>query len=178
MNLTITAVPGPPTNLTDSIFWNDNDQSMYYADYITYGNQSSIYRYDYNNQTVHAAYIEGKEEVVYFLPVKQCGSDSESYVYKNNLYMAGAQHDNFLVSWDGYTPVIKVIKTVFSVEVEYPSSKMDLSKQNERGDFFGGTTTDQYCWIIKLITLYLLNSERRTEDSYWIPINCWNDLLR
>lgn len=151
---------GPPTNLTDSIFWNPKDQSVYYADYATKGNQSSIFRYDFNKQTVHGAYIEGKEELVYLLPVKECGNISEMFLYKNTLYMSGAQHDNFLINWDGYKPVAKVIRTVFRVEVEYPSSKMDLSKQNERGDFFGGTTTDQYCVGPSNSSLYTFSIEK------------------
>ncbi len=136
---------GPSTYLTDSIFWSPEDQSIYYADYLTNGTQPSIFRYDFNKGTVNAAYIEGKEKLVYLLPVLECGSIAEALVYKNNLFMSGAQHDNFLVRWDGKTPVAKVIRNVFRVEENYPSSKMDLSKQNARGEFFGGTTTDQYC---------------------------------
>lgn len=118
---------------------------MYYADYLTVGNQSSIFRYDYNEKTVHQAYIPGKQEIVYLLQVEDCGNHSEKLKYEDRLYMAGSKHDNFLISWDGYKPVAEVIRTVFSVEENYPSSKMDLSKQNARGQFFGGTTTDQYC---------------------------------
>lgn len=160
LDLTITPVAGPPTNLTDSIFWNDRDQSMYYADYYTSGNQSSIYRYDFNKKTVHAAYIKGKEEITYLLPVTQCGRISEIILYNNNLFMAGAQHDNLLIEWDGYKPVANVIRRVFSVEENSPSSKMDLSKQNWRGEFFGGTTTDQYCSGSSNSSLYTYSTER------------------
>lgn len=139
---------------------------MYYADYATKGNQSSIYRYDYNKQTVHAAYIEGKEEIVYLLPVKECGNILERFLYKDSLYMSGAQHDNFLINWDGYKPVAKVIRTVFRVEENYPSSKMDLSKQNERGDFFGGTTTDQYCAGSSNSSLYTFSIEKGARKIY------------
>lgn len=166
MELTITPVPGPPTGLTDSIFWNDRDQSMYYADYYTYGNQSSIYRYDFNKRTVHEAYIEGKEEITYLLPVKQCGRVSEIILYNNNLFMSGSLHDNVLIEWDGYKPVAKVIRTVFSVEESSPSSKMDLSKQNWRGEFFGGTTTDQYCVGPSNSSLYTYSTERGVRKIY------------
>ncbi|KAG4079363.1 hypothetical protein HA402_008055 [Bradysia odoriphaga] len=144
-DLQITPIEGPPVNLPDSIFWNDYDQSMYYADYFAFGNESSIYRYDYNKGTVHSAYVDGKDEVLYFLPVKECGSFLEGLLYKNNLFMAGFGHDNYLIVWNGYQPVAKVIRSAFRVEENSPSSKMDLSKQNVRGEFFGGTTTDQYC---------------------------------
>lgn len=133
---------------------------MYYADYYAFGNQSSIFRYDYNKQTVHAAYIEGKDEITYLIPVRECGNILETIVYNKNLYMAGAQHDNLLIHWDGYKPVAKVIRTAFSVEQAYPSSKMDLSKQNARGEFFGGTTTDQYCTGTSNSSLYSYSTAR------------------
>jgi len=145
VNVTITPIPGPPTNLTDSIFWSPKDNSLYYADYYTDGNQPSIYRYDFNQQTFHAAYIEGKTKIAYLLPVKECGNFVEPLLYNDNLFMAGVKHDNFLTVWNGIEPVAKVIRTVFQIEADYPSSDMDLSAQNARGQFFGGTTTDQYC---------------------------------
>lgn len=145
MDLEITPIDGPPINLPGTIFWNDKDQSMYYVDYLTKGNQLSLFRYDYNKGTVHAAYVEGKEEIGYLIKVKECGNILEVLLNQNNLFMAGSKHDNYLVNWDGYKPVAKVIRNVFRVEQNYPSSHMDLSKQNGRGEFFGGTTTDQYC---------------------------------
>lgn len=133
---------------------------MYYADFFAFGNESSIYRYDYNKGTVHAAYIEGKDKIAYLLPVKECGSMLEMLLYKNNLFMAGSAHDNFLINWDGYKPVAKVIRTVFRVEENYPSSTMDISQPNGRGEFFGGTTTDQYCTGSSNSSLYTYSTAK------------------
>ncbi|XP_037040989.1 uncharacterized protein LOC119077784 [Bradysia coprophila] len=148
-DLQITPIAGPQVNLPDSVFWSDYDQSLYYADYFAFGNESSIYRYDYNKGTIHSAYVDGKDEMLYLLPVKRCGdilqSILESILYKNNLFMAGFGHDNYLIHWDGYQPIAKVIRSAFSVEENSPSAKMDISKPNAKGEFFGGTTTDQYC---------------------------------
>lgn len=162
----ITEIDGPPTNLTGYIFWNAHDQSIYYSDYFTIGNQPSIYRYDYNKKTVHAAYIEGKNEIAYFIPVEICGSVYEMLRYKNNLFMAGAQHDNFLVNWDGSKPTATVIRTVFSVEANYPSSHMDVSQQNARGEFFGGTTTYQYCTGSSNSSIYTYSKAKGVQKMF------------
>lgn len=128
--------------MTDSIFWSDHDQSIYYADYITKGNQSSIFRYDYNTQTVYGAYIEGKAAIAYLVPVEQCGEYDGS---NNNLYLCGAQHDNFLIEWNGSDPSAEVVDTVFRIEADVSSSHMDLGAQNHDGEFFVGTTHNEYC---------------------------------
>ncbi len=128
--------------MTDSIFWSDHDQSIYYADFITSGNQSSIFRYDYNTQTVHGAYIEGRSKIAYLVPVEQCEEFSGT---NNNLYLCGALHDNFLIEWNGSDVSAEVVDTVFSIEADISSSHMDLGAQNHEGQFIVGTTHDEYC---------------------------------
>jgi len=140
--LQIKPVPGPPPNLTDSIFWSDYDQSIYYADFITKGEQPSIFRYDFNTQTVYGAFIEGKSGIAYLVPVQQCGQINNT---NSNLFMAGAQHDNFLIEWNGSDPSATVVETVFSIEADISSSHMDLAVQNHQGQYIAGTTHNEYC---------------------------------
>lgn len=128
--------------MTDSIFWSEHDQSIYYADFITSGNQSSIFRYDYNTQIVHGAYIDGESAIAYLVPVEQCGEFDGT---NNNLYLCGAQHDNFLIEWNGSDASAVVVDTVFSIEADVPSSHMDLGAQNHQGQFIAGTTHNEYC---------------------------------
>jgi sugar lactone lactonase YvrE len=149
--------------LTDSIFWSDHDQSIYYADFITSGNQSSIFRYDYNTQIVHGAYIEGKSAIAYLVPVKQCGEFDGA---NNNLYLCGALHDNFLIEWSGNDNSAEVVDTVFSIEADVSSSHMDLGAQNHEGHFVVGTTHNQYCAGPSNSSLYTYSIENGVQNIY------------
>lgn len=149
--------------MTDSIFWSDYDQSIYYADFITKGNQSSIFRYDYNTQTVHAAYIEGKSAIAYLVPVQQCGDVSGA---SNNLYLCGALHDNFLIEWNGNDASAAVVESVFSIEADISSSHMDLGAQNHEGNFVVGTTHNEYCSGPSNSSLYTYSIANGVQNIY------------
>lgn len=91
---------------------------------------------------MYGAYIEGKAAIAYLVPVEQCGEFSGT---NNNLYLCGAQHDNFLIEWNGNDASVEVVDTVFSIEADISSSHMDLGAQNHEGQFVVGTTHNEYC---------------------------------
>jgi len=141
-SLVITPIPGPAPNLTDTIFWSDYYQSIFYADFWTVEKEPSIFRYDFISQKIYGAYIEGKSAIAYVIPVDQCGLIRD---FNNDLYLSGAQHDNFLIKWNGKDPKATVVGTVFKIEPNITSSHVDLGVQTQAGKFIFGTTTDQYC---------------------------------
>lgn len=137
----IKTIHGPPTQVTDSIFWSDKDESVYYADFFTQGNQSSIYRYDVNSQQIFQAYVEGVTGVSYLVPVKKCKQCNT----QKDLFLIGAQHNNSIIQWDGHASVAKVILPLFNIEADVDSSRMERANQNHQGDIFVGTTHNAYC---------------------------------
>lgn len=82
--------------------------------------------FSYRNDNYQNHLFVMKHEIEYLVQVKDFENTLEKWRLKDKVYMAGAQHDNYLISWDGYQPVAKVIRNVFSVEEKYSSNKVDL----------------------------------------------------
>lgn len=112
---------------------------------------------------MYGAYIEGKEEIDYLIPVNQCGQFKGT---SNNLFLSGAQHDNFLIKWNGIEPKATVVDTVFSVEGDVLSSHMDLAAQNHQGKFIGGTTHNEYCLGPSNSSLYTYSRANGVQEIY------------
>lgn len=159
---TTNLIPGPPLSLPDSIFWNEKDASVYYADFITAANTPSIYRYDTLSQQLYGAYIAGCTNVSYFVPVQSCSVCNVS----RNLFGIGNGHDNFIIQWDGITPTAQIIHNLFRTEVDVPLSIMDLGAQNHDGQLFAGTTHANYCKGTSNSSLYTISKKRGVEKIY------------
>lgn len=143
LSLQITPISGTQPfqpGLTDTVFWNKADQSVYYTDFITSGNQSSIYRYSPSANTTNGAYIPGYTGISYLVP-----ASSTQYPTNENLFMIGSGHSNVLISWDGYSEAAEVLEVVFLLEENIPSSHMDAGSQDQNGQLFVGTTQNAYC---------------------------------
>lgn len=126
--------------LTDSVYWNDADQSVYYTDFVTTGNQPSIFRHSPSANTTYGAYIPGYTGISYLVPVL-----ITQHPYRDYLYMVGSGHSNILILWDGYTEAASVLEVVFLLEEDIPTSHVDAGAQNQDGQFFVGTTQNAYC---------------------------------
>lgn len=126
--------------LTDCIFWRDADQSAYYTDYLTSGNQSSIYRYSPSKNTTYGAYITGYTAISYLVPVS-----STRYPTNDNMFMVGSGHSNVIISWNGIDDAAEVVEVLFLIDEDIPTSHMDFGTQDANGQFFVGTTQNAYC---------------------------------
>ncbi|XP_037046716.1 uncharacterized protein LOC119081712 [Bradysia coprophila] len=127
-------------SLTDCIFWRDADQSAYYTDYLTTGNQPSLYRYSPSENITYGAYIPGYTKISYLVPVS-----SSTYPTNDNLYMVGSGHSNVIISWNGIDTAADVVEVLFQINADIPNSHMDFGSQDPNGQFFVGTTQDAYC---------------------------------
>jgi len=127
-------------DLTDAVFWNDADESVYYTDYIATGNQSSIYRYSPSTNTTNGAYIPGYGQISYLVPV-----NNSQFQTSESLFLVGSEHDNVIISWDGIAEAAEVVEVLFSLEADIPTSHTDYGSQDPNGQIFVGTTQDAYC---------------------------------
>lgn len=130
-------------------------------DYTASGNQFSIFRYDYNERRVYAAYIEGGPSAPpsYILPLKDCKKH-------NNLYAVGVSHYNAIIEWDGKSLVAKFVKTIFAVEEFDRTSRWCVAKPSAHGRFYGGTTFTTFCNSPSNASFYMYSHEKGVQQLF------------
>lgn len=117
--------------------WDDCTGSLYYSDIATSGNQTSLYRYDLNEDKLYGAFVEGNTTTFScFIPIGKCN---------DNQFILCHGHDVITIQWDGKTPSAKVIDIVYSVSVDDPQSIVNVVPDNVRGFVLGSTFNRQYC---------------------------------
>ncbi|XP_055306836.1 uncharacterized protein LOC129571097, partial [Sitodiplosis mosellana] len=152
-DIEITSIPAPFAGIGFATIWDDCTQSLYYVDYISTGQNLSIFRYGFNEDRGYGAYIVGViTSPSFILPIKDCNK------YKH-LFAIGVDHDVIIVEWDGKSPAAKV-STLFSVEQFDQNSRWCLAKQSKRGHFYGGSNHVTFCNSPKNASLYMYTPEK------------------
>lgn len=105
---------------------------MYYIDIA--GNDSSLLRYDYDENRVYQATIDGATTLLFLLPIK-CAK---------NYFLVGINLKAVIAYWDGRSEKATVIRTLFEVD-ENSSNVINDIKTDSRGRFFGGTKSVESC---------------------------------
>ncbi|XP_068159481.1 regucalcin isoform X1 [Drosophila tropicalis] len=125
MSYKVEPLPDSYAGLGEGPHWDAERQSLYYVDIEAAG----LLRYDYNQNKVYKAKVEGESLAGFVLPIE--GKPQE--------FAVGCGRRVLIVNWDGIAPVAKVVRTLFEVQKEYESNRWNDAKTDPQGRFFGGT---------------------------------------
>lgn len=114
--------------------WDVKTRSLYYVDIA--GNASSLLRYDYDENRVYKATIEGAPSLLFLLPIK-CTKDQ---------FLVGINRSAVIVRWDGRSPKAIPIRTLFEVDCGTTNIFNDI-KTDAHGRFYGGTKSVEQCGL-------------------------------
>lgn len=98
------------------------------------GYNSSLLRYDYDENKVYQATIDNAATLLFILPIN-CAPD---------LFLVGIDLNAVIVYWNGRSPKATVIWTLFKFD-ENPSNVINDIKTDEHGRFYGGTKSVESC---------------------------------
>lgn len=124
MTFKVEIVPSPKSELGEGPHWDDKTQSLYYVD--IYGKGESILRYDYKENKVYSAKVDGEEVVSFIIPVANTIDQ----------YAVGIRKRVGIVEWDGVSPKAKLGPIAFEVD-EDDNNRFNDAKADPMGRFYG-----------------------------------------
>lgn len=98
---------------------------MYYTD--IYGKEASILRYDYKENKVYSAKIDGESVVSFIIPVAN----------QTDQYAVGIGSRVGIVHWDGVSPQAKLGPVAFEVNENSKTNRFNDAKADPIGRFYG-----------------------------------------
>lgn len=128
MSIKIEALPDSYALLGEGPHWDVATQSLYYVD-IRVG---KLHRYDYNENKVYKAQIEGETLAGFVTPVE--GTSDQ--------FVVGAGRRMIVVTWDGVSETAKVNRTLFQVQQgdeRFNANRFNDGKCDPKGRLFAGT---------------------------------------
>nr|ADI77977.1 Smp-30 protein [Drosophila melanogaster] len=125
MSYKVEAVPDSYAALGEGPHWDVDRQSLYYVDLESAG----INRYDFKQNKVYRAKIEGEIFASFILPVEN----------KPQEFAVGCGLRTVIVQWDGVSAVAKVTRTLFEVQPDLKENRLNDAKTDPNGRFYGGT---------------------------------------
>ncbi|KAH8286798.1 hypothetical protein KR018_011396, partial [Drosophila ironensis] len=125
MSYKVEPLPDSFAGLGEGPHWDEARQSLYYVDIEAGG----LLRYDYQQNKVYKAKIEGEPLAGFVLPIE--GRPQE--------FAVGCGRRVEIVQWDGVSPTAKVVRQLFQVQPLLEKNRLNDAKTDPRGRFFGGT---------------------------------------
>lgn len=126
MSFKVELVQSPKSDLGEGPHWDEASQSLYYND--IYGDEASILRYDYQENQVYTAKIDGEPVVSFIIPVANT----------TDQFAVGIGRRVGIVQWDGVSPKAKLGPIAFEVD-EVETNRFNDAKADPVGRFYGGT---------------------------------------
>lgn len=123
MSFTIEVVPSPKTQVGTRTHWDAEQQSLYYCD--VYGNESAILRYDYAENKVYAAGIDGESVTPFIIPVANT----------SNEFAVGLDRRVGIVQWDGKSSKATLNSIAFEVDSDKSNNRFNAAKADPSGEF-------------------------------------------
>ncbi|XP_068157838.1 uncharacterized protein [Drosophila tropicalis] len=125
MSYIVEALPDSYAYLGEGPHWDVARQSLYYVDL----ERAGLHRYDYKQNKVYKAKVENETFATFIIPIE--GNTQE--------FAVGCDRRVSIVSWDGVSPVAKVVRTLFEVQADLKDNRLNDAKVDPRGRLFGGT---------------------------------------
>lgn len=107
-------------------------KSLYYIDIDDYN--SSLLRYDYNENRVYRATVDNAPTLLFLLPIE----------YTNDQFLVGIDRKAVIVQWNGRSSKATRIRTLFEVDCGTSNVFNDIKTDNY-GRFYGGTKSVPSC---------------------------------
>lgn len=127
-------MPSPRTTLGEVPHWNPQTRSLYYVDIHDAENYTSkLLRYDYDENRVYSATIDGAQTLLFLLPI-ECTKDE---------FLVGIDRTAVIAKWDGRSPKATVIRPLFELDCGKSNVIFNDIKTDERGRFYGGSKVVQ-----------------------------------
>lgn len=111
--------------------WDDNTLSLYFVSRNTTGQQCSIFRYSYEDDTLYCAYAEGLNSLSFILPKTT-----------ENQFVVGHGKYAVTIQWNGKSTKAKVLYELFPLDENIPMSRTGAARTSPNGRFFAGTYFD------------------------------------
>ncbi|XP_055307261.1 regucalcin-like, partial [Sitodiplosis mosellana] len=118
--------------LSEVPYWDAKTRSLYYVDIA--GSNSSIHRYDYDEDQDYRATIDMAPNLRFILPIN-CAE---------NYFLVGIGLKAVIVHWNGRAAKASVVMTLFEID-ENPVNLINDIKTDARGRFYGGTNSNDPC---------------------------------
>lgn len=125
MSANVEALPSPKTIVGTRTHWDDQSQSLYYCDV----SGASILRYDYKENKVYSATIDGENIIAFIIPVADTTDE----------FALGLGRRVAKVRWDGKSPKATLNSIAFEVESDKTDNRFNAAKADPQGRFYGGT---------------------------------------
>ena len=128
MSYKVEPLPDSHAELGEGPHWDVATQNLYYVDI----NAGKLLRYNYNENKVYKAKIEGEDLAGFAIPVE--GTTDQ--------FAVGSGRRVVIVQWDGISETAKVIKTLFEVQTgdeRFNGNRFNDGKCDPRGRLFAGT---------------------------------------
>lgn len=113
--------------------WDVKTQSLYFIDIAAVN--STLNRYDYNENRVYEAKVDGAADLLFLMPIK-C---------KKNYFLVGIENKAMITIWDGRSPKAIVLGSLFELDVGTSNLINDV-KTDRYGRFYGGTKCVENCF--------------------------------
>lgn len=141
-------IPTPKIALATRPVWVESKQSLYFINFLSNEGEPPIYRYSLSERTLYAARIPGVKKIGFIYPVN-CANC-------NNVFAIGNGHGVDLITWDGISSQAKPVipETLFSLEINNPSSGTDIVAADPYGRFYLGTYSAQLCKSPPILGVY------------------------
>lgn len=130
MSFKVEVIKSPKTLVGTRTHWDTQKQSLYYCD--VYGNESSLLRYDYNEDNVYTAGIDGETVVPFVIPVVRNADE----------FVVGVKNKVGLVNWDGKSDKAVLNSIVFEVEKD-KNTRFNAAKADPSGRLYAGTMLNE-----------------------------------
>ncbi|XP_017101819.2 regucalcin-like [Drosophila bipectinata] len=125
MSYQVEPLPDSYAQVGEGPHWCEARQSLYYVDVSSAG----INRYDFQQNKIFKAKIEGEKVVSFIIPIE--GRSQE--------FAVGCTRRCAIIQWDGLSPVAKVVRNLFEIRPELKDNRLNDAKADPNGRFFGGT---------------------------------------
>lgn len=125
-------MPSPRYEVSEVPHWDAESRSLYYVDIAGYN--STLNRYDYDEDRVYQARIDNAPTLLFLLPI-DCSK---------NKFLVGIDNKAVIVTWNGRSPKAKVQQILFELDKGTTNVINDI-KTDSRGRFYGGTKSTEDC---------------------------------
>lgn len=121
MSFKVEVVPSPKTLVGTRTHWDEDQQSLYYCD--VYGNESALLRYDFNEDKVYTAGIDGETVTPFVIPVANTADQ----------FAVGLGRRVAIVKWDGKSPKATFESLTFEVDSDKSRNRLNAAKADPTG---------------------------------------------